>query len=295
MVKLSICIATMNRCFKLENALHSCLYAQLPIETEFVVVDNASTDRTRDTVKEVLGKSGYAYKYFYSDVNLGAGGGRNKYFELAEGTYIYGMDDDAIVADKDFFLNAIEIMDRHPEIGALATQIYDEAWGRNRYKGCGKEIYPGIYSVFMFSGGSHFLRKDAFEDEPYLSNQFGFEELPPSLYVVSKGMKNALAPSLLAIHQPEVDKWNVNSAGYLELAIKSCTIPYVIKKKIYPSVFKPLLWLGLRLRFRKHIPRELQEQAYRDIKEQECLFKFSFKLKLLDVVKLIFEFKGPAV
>lgn len=35
----------------------------------------------------------------------------------------------------------------------------------------------------MFCGGSHFLRRDFFKEVPYFSNRYGYEEIPPSLYV----------------------------------------------------------------------------------------------------------------
>lgn len=73
-MKLTIGVVTMNRKRKLRNALMSCLSCKLPKETEFVVIDNASTDNTYQVVDDVLGKSGYNYVYHYSSVNIGAGG-----------------------------------------------------------------------------------------------------------------------------------------------------------------------------------------------------------------------------
>ena len=41
---LSICVVTMNRANQLKEALESCLACELPIKTEFVIIDNASCD-----------------------------------------------------------------------------------------------------------------------------------------------------------------------------------------------------------------------------------------------------------
>ena len=61
--KLTIGIVTMNREEQLEEALYSCLRTNLPNKTEFVVIDNASTDNTEKVVKEILTNSGYEYYY----------------------------------------------------------------------------------------------------------------------------------------------------------------------------------------------------------------------------------------
>ena len=52
-MKLSICVVTMNRANQLSEALQSCLLCELPRETEFVIIDNASTDHTEQVVKEI--------------------------------------------------------------------------------------------------------------------------------------------------------------------------------------------------------------------------------------------------
>lgn len=50
--KLSICVITMNRREQLVEALASCLLCKIPKDTQFVVVDNGSTDNTENDVKK---------------------------------------------------------------------------------------------------------------------------------------------------------------------------------------------------------------------------------------------------
>ena len=126
-MKLTIGLVTMNRERQVAEAIQSCLQSNLPNETEFVVVNNASTDNTETVVKSILDLSGYPYVYYKTESNIGAGGGRTLYFEKSTGEYIYGMDDDAVVDfenNPDFFVKAIEILDGHQNIATLATQIY---------------------------------------------------------------------------------------------------------------------------------------------------------------------------
>lgn len=74
-MKLTIGLVTMNRERQVAEAIQSCLQSNLPNETEFVVVNNASTDSTETVVKSILDSSGYPYVYYKTESNIGAGGG----------------------------------------------------------------------------------------------------------------------------------------------------------------------------------------------------------------------------
>ena len=53
-MKLTIAIITMNRAQQLKEAIESCFQSQLPQETEFVIIDNASTDDTQTVAHHVI-------------------------------------------------------------------------------------------------------------------------------------------------------------------------------------------------------------------------------------------------
>lgn len=293
--KLTIGVVTMNRDKKLKNALTSCLSCQLPKETEFVVIDNASSDNTHQIVDDVLGKSGYSYTYYFSEKNLGAGGGRNLYFEKAKGEYVYGMDDDAIIDsdnNPDFFMKAINRMDNYPRIATLATQIFDEMWNENRQKISGNEVYPGIYQCRMFCGGSHFLRRDIFQFPPYLSNRYGYEELPPSLMVYDMKYINAFCPDLLSIHQPTFNKWDYTDKRNLEQLIMECSSPYVIKLKMYPRIFYPALWAANECRCYRYLPKGSgnKKKVKDQIKQAKQSYKIEYTLRVNTIFRMIRDF-----
>ena len=123
--KLTIGIVTMNREEQLAEALYSCLRTDLPNETEFVVIDNASTDNTEKVVREILTNSGYEYYYEKLPENIGCGRGRNYAFSKSRGLYYYSLDDDAVIDEhcKKFFLYALDILDKNTGIVTLTTQI----------------------------------------------------------------------------------------------------------------------------------------------------------------------------
>ena len=297
--KLSICVITMNRAAQLREALESCLACELPEKTQFVVIDNASTDNTQQAVAEMLDGCGYDYYYEKLPQNLGVGGGRNYAFTRSNGEYIYVLDDDAVIdisKNRSFFIKAIDVMDTTPKIATLTSQIYDTAWEANRVEKSGPEIEPGIFLCKMFCGGSHFLRKSFFSDPPYLPNKYGYEEIPPSLRVMDSGYVNAFCPGLLVIHKPAINKWDKTEQRNHDLLINGIATPYAIKKMMYPSVCKPLLWTAMRIRFFRDLRTvpNAERRFRKEVKEICNQYHISGKIKFTTMCKMVKAFKLSA-
>lgn len=242
----------MNRADQLREALSSVLKCHLPDATEFVIIDNASTDNTEDVVADTLQNCNYFYEKM--DQNLGCGGGRNYAFGKATGKYVYVLDDDAVIddSDPDFFRKAIRLMDQNENIISLTTQIYDTAWKANRLSGMGATVGE-VHICYMFCGGSHFLRRSFFDAAPYFPNQYGYEELIPSMKIWDSGKINAFLPDLRIIHMPKVNKWDHKDSKNDELLIRECGLLYGMKKQIYPVIFRPLLFLAFQSRAKKYM------------------------------------------
>ena len=96
----------MNRAKQLTEALESCFKCNLPAETEFIIIDNASTDDTESAVLNVMKNCEYPYYYEKMSENLGIGKGRDYAYSKANGEIIYCLDDDAVISPEsynDFF------------------------------------------------------------------------------------------------------------------------------------------------------------------------------------------------
>ena len=251
--ELSICVVTMNRATQLKEALESCVKCNLPEKTEFVIIDNASTDNTQEVVYDFF--KTYKYSFYYEKIaeNIGAGKGRNRAFSNADGKYVYMMDDDAYISEEcpDFFIDGVNLFEKHSDIATIATQIYDLAWKKNRQEIRGPEYAEGIYKCMMFCGGSHFMRKCYFNSQPYFTNEYGYEELLPSLIAYNEGKVNVFCPYMLAIHNPQLFKWDYTDEKNVILLIKSCAVPYALKKMVYPKLFAPLLKVAYLARCKK--------------------------------------------
>ncbi len=293
-MKLSIAIITMNRQDQIKEAIESCFRCSLPAETEFVVVDNASSDNTQEVIGSLFKESKYRLVYKKNSENIGAGGGRNLAHALCSGQYIYAMDDDAYISDKsnDFFMRAICMLDRYHDIAALATQIYDNAWKANRQQISGKEVYPGIYKTKMFCGASHFLRTDFYKEPPYLPNKYGYEELPPSLLAYDAGYITAFCPELVVIHNPKVNKWDKSNSDNNEFLFRECAIQYSVHKMMYPTAFHPICYLAYLSRIKKHLAsvRNAKKECDKLAEENFKMYNIKKKIKFSTVIKLYKDF-----
>lgn len=255
-VILSIAIITMNRADQLNEAIHSCLLCEIPDNTQFVIVDNASSDNTKDVVNRI--KSNYpqiVFDYYYSSLNEGVGGGRNKAFEMSKGKYVYFLDDDAVIAPEcysTFFVKSIWLMENCTDVASLSTNIYDTICGNSRNpQGNFKE--EELVDILAWKGGSHFLRR-AYQRTPlYLKIRYGCEELVPSILIWNKGLRNVYYGEVRIIHQPRVNKWVKDSSKLEELAIIHSSMRYATFRLLYPKAFYPVIYLALIARCQKHL------------------------------------------
>lgn len=121
MPKVSVVISTYNRAHFVSDAIDSVLNQTFK-DLEIVVVDDGSTDNTR----QVLEKYGDSIHYVYQE-NKGRAEARNTGIKFAKGEYIAFLDDDDMwlpqkLEKQVVFLNA------HPDIGLVHTftKVIDE-------------------------------------------------------------------------------------------------------------------------------------------------------------------------
>lgn len=289
---LSIVVITMNRADQLREALQSCVNCSLPKQTEFVIVDNASTDNTKDVVENFFKTHSFPYIYEFQSNNLGVGGGRNRAFDLAKGEFAYFLDDDAIINPEDyssFFLKPLEVFEQYPDIATITTNIIDKAWGKDRTPILARTWKKGGYRcAFMFFGGSHFLRCDVFRKKSslYPNIMYGFEELTASLYAMDKGFVHVFMPQIAMIHCPKFDKWKQKDL-LLKMNKGVCCTQYVMKSRLYPFFIRPVLWLAFRRRWRMYVGNESYKQ---DLKNARLIDVNESPIRIYTLLKLIRQF-----
>jgi glycosyltransferase involved in cell wall biosynthesis len=120
--ELSVIISTYNRCDRLSRAIESLLSQQAEgVSYELVVVDNNSTDRTREVVESFV-NSGHANLSYVFERQQGVSYGRNAGIRHAGAPLLAFTDDDMLMAPG--WVAAIKrTFDAHPEVWVLGGKV----------------------------------------------------------------------------------------------------------------------------------------------------------------------------
>lgn len=97
---VSIIIPTYNRAFRVKDTIHSCIRQNYE-RIEIVVIDDGSTDSTKETLDNLIkaNNTSKIIKYFYQK-HSGACVARNRGLELAQGEYIQFLDSDDVIENN---------------------------------------------------------------------------------------------------------------------------------------------------------------------------------------------------
>lgn len=173
--KITVIIPTYNRKECLAEAIDSVLN-QTCRDFEVVVVDDGSTDNTREFLAE---KYGEQIRYFFKE-NGGCATARNFGLKVARGDYIAFLD-----SDDRYLLDKLEIqsgiLDRHPETGFVYSDAYSFCGDRQvrvhavRPDREGSIVYP-LFATTFLSNGSFLLRRRCLDAVGYYDEQLRYNE-----------------------------------------------------------------------------------------------------------------------
>jgi glycosyltransferase involved in cell wall biosynthesis len=272
----------MNRAIKLSTAIQSSLECKLPTNTEYIIVDNASTDNTSSIVTTLL--CSVPHKYIKMDHNVGVAPARNIGFEAAQGKFIYFMDDDLHIPQNirdSIFLDLISFLESNPNVAIASTAIYDETYKMYLKLITSTATVSGRNQSFVYHGGSHILRKDYFKVPLYPQITFGVEELYLGLQVHHSNKKIVVFDNLVTIHSPTYKINDLEDSMYKKRHIYALANPYAIKSKMYPIIFLPLLKLTLWIKYIKYgVGKELKKEIRNQVRNLKSILpdnKISFK------------------
>ncbi len=202
---VSYIILTRNRKEELADALQS-IQRQDYKTKEIIVIDNASTDGTTETVKDNFPD----VKYCRMDKNIGTFAGRNEGIKRAKGDIIIFLDDDAVFEKTNATTAAIDKFNSKPDYDAIAFKIIDYQSGEvpqgvqhGGYPIRGKgEIVEEKEVSYFFSGGVAF-RRHVFEDIGLFPEEYFIdcEEMEFSFRMIEKGIKILFTPQIAVLHR----------------------------------------------------------------------------------------------
>ena len=161
-MKISVIIPTFNRKYVLHRAIESVANQTRP-PIEIIVVDDGSTDGTKDW----LANSFPSVKYIYQD-NKGVSSARNGGIEVSKGSWVSFLD-----SDDEWMPTKLEAQESYiienPEIKFCHT---NEIWIRNgvrvnqmkKHQKYGGDIFEKCLDICRISPSSVLIKKDVFDE-----------------------------------------------------------------------------------------------------------------------------------
>lgn len=173
---VSVVISTYNRCDLLPRAIESVLAQDADdLRYELIIVDNNSTDQTREVVESIIAR-GHKNLHYVFEGRQGLSHGRNAGIARARAPIIAFTDDDVRAAPN--WLTSIKrAFDAHPGVDFLGGKVLPN-WEREPPSWLTSEIWVGplalvdvgdesFYSdhqrVFFFPGANFSFRRQVFD------------------------------------------------------------------------------------------------------------------------------------
>lgn len=114
-MQISVVIPTYNRAELVRLTLES-VFAQTHSNFEVLLIDDGSTDGTKDVLKEFQGLQNFSYHY---QTNSGRSVARNRGLAMAQGEFVMFLDSDDLLA-KSALENLLAAAEQNPDSGVVA-------------------------------------------------------------------------------------------------------------------------------------------------------------------------------
>ncbi len=182
-----------------------CLLADFYPYKEIIVVDNCSTDGTKEMLKDEFSQY-REIKVFSTGKNIGVGA-RNIFLFNAKGKYVFQYDDDSQPQDNFTITRIVEFLERNNEINVLCTKVVDfcdnfietKDWELFAWSG---DAEKGFLGHFIHGSGTVFRRNALKKISGYPDNFFwGFEEADLTLQFLRAGCNIVYKPDLITLHR----------------------------------------------------------------------------------------------
>lgn len=224
-MKLSVIIVNFNVKYFLEQCLFSVRKAAMGMNVEVFVIDNASTDGSREWLERTFTE----ITFIWNNHNYGFAKANNQALKMAGGDYILFLNPDTILPE-DCFQKCIQHLANHPEAGALGVCMLD---GSGRFLKESKRGFPTpMAAFFKLTGLSSLFPKSAFFSHYHMGH------LDPSV----NHETDVLAGAFMMVRKEVLDKtggfdesffmygedidlsYRIQEAGYNNLYFADCPI-----------------------------------------------------------------------
>jgi glycosyltransferase involved in cell wall biosynthesis len=262
MIKFSIVITTKNRIIDLKKTILSLKNILERTDVELIVCDDASIDGTNLYLKD--------NKKFKSIINKKSRGliyNRNILNNLARGTYIISLDDDANFLSENVLEEIESCFSKNSNCGVQNLRVY---WDKEKPSLINSK--QKIHLNKGFVGCGHVWRNKAWKSIPDYPSWFIFygEEDFASLQLLKKGWSILYNPNILVHHRVDIKSRKKQKDYRLRLR-RSFRSGWYLYLLFYPK---------------KEIPKRLLYTLWRQVKNK--VFKGDFKATIA-IIQAIFD------
>jgi len=121
---LSIIILNYNQKNLLKQCLRNIKEADLRLNYEIIVIDNASVDGSVELIREIQGQLSVAFKSILNKTNLGFTKGINQGIKAADGKYLLTLNPDVIVLSGSIE-KIYQFMEEHPRVAVVGPKLFN--------------------------------------------------------------------------------------------------------------------------------------------------------------------------
>jgi GT2 family glycosyltransferase len=270
MRKISIVIVTHNGKNLLKDCLASIIEKNDYPNYEIIVVDNDSSDSTKDMITSDFPE----VRLIENDENVGAVIATNQGIKASKGDFIFRLDNDTLVKTKGFLTILVDMLTRNEKIGVIGCKLVSLT-GENLYASGYVDDY-GIARHYMNDderdvGGlctaAMMIRKDIINEIGLLDEGFSpmfYEDIDFTERARKKGYKTIYTPKVVVVHRTH-GTIGKRSKNYRDFILSKGRIRYML---IHFSIYRLV----------KAIPYEIIR-----------IINFTFKLKLGLLIKAYLE------
>lgn len=275
-MKLSVIVTCYNQ--NHNNLIKNCLDSVIDdrvSDTEFILVDDCSTDGSYEILREYEDKYPYIIRTIKNEVNKGAGGARNTGIREARGEYISYIDGDDFVSDG-FYYELLKTLDDSYGVDLVGPKYAKTSFDgvflmdeKSELSNDNQEISVEIKRKMLIKGersvGRLYKRSMIVENSLWFPENIAFEDSPVTCYWTN--LCNSYAHC-------------ENATYYYRKTAKSLTTSRLTPKKTEEHYKSQLILVdnGKRLGLYETFQEELDYRLFRrdfEYKLKECVVSFT--------------------
>jgi GT2 family glycosyltransferase len=244
---LTVGVSTKNRPDELVRCLRSLRLLD-GLLAEAIVIDDGSDPPIEGPARAALATDlPPSVRFIRNERSVNVAAARNRMARDATTPWVLNLDDDAFIVDRSAVEAAIRVLERDPEVGAVA---FAQADAEGRAFGAATQPAPVDHPCYVptFIGYAHLLRRDAFLSVGGFRERLGIngEEKELSLRLLDAGYRVVYLPDARIAHVAATAERD--RRRYLHQTVRNTTLGALYDEPM------PLVFAGVAKRLAAYFP-----------------------------------------